>query len=819
MESEKIEEILSPKTPESLENYCNDDISEIPQKHIKKATAFNAFNNLVKEKKMHLPEIFQQIKEKTKKINSTIPKLIIENTPDDFKEFPSTLEKNEHVIIVSRFLPIRVKKTETNWEVIQNEEINIINLINCLYLDTSKEYEDLIFVGRLKEDIPESDREEIQEFLLQNHKCLPVFLDSKQKSKITNIYKQDEVTAFDLVANNYYFSNESLEQTWEQRNVYWDIWVTLNKDYADNILKIMKENTMVVICEYNLLLIPTYLMQEFSKPLIALYFNMNFPSFENFRLVPYKEEILNGLLSSSIICFNDYDHISEFFTTLSILKGIEYECKQGVTYFKYMGRKIYVRIKMPNIDPDRIDILKKEEDFNKVFLKTVALYTNYNLVMGVDPASDLSGLEMKFLLFFKFVKETKNKFHLKLLQFVIKNPYTSLFHSDLNIEFIRKINDAANKINREYMDLVNNENFPPPHQKKLIDIQNLTIPQSEFISLLTIARIYLKTSIKSVDSLDVMSFIASNKNFGYALISEFLNLNKMCSTILRFNPLRYVEFKDKILYILHVKRNLTALLQADDLLILKKSNISSWLESLLIYLKRVGDALKKSRIENIEKNDNVLLTKMILVNEKFQYLPLDKIVSDYKKSRNRMILLDYEGTLVKYNYYTCITRTFKSYSDRFNMVSLTPSEMLIKDIMYLSQDPDNFLYIITGNKVEYLDHWFGHLINVGLAAEYGFFYKNKGNNKWGNLFSMDWSWKEIVKKIFEHYKKNTEGSEIESKDSCIAWKYHEVQQDFGKKQAGALISHLESSLEYFKQIDIFHGNNYIEVRPKGINKV
>ncbi|MGA1645695.1 MAG: hypothetical protein ACO4AV_12035 [bacterium] len=31
---------------------------------------------------------------------------------------------------------------------------------------------------------------------------------------------------------------------------------------------------------------------------------------------------------------------------------------------------------------------------------------------------------------------------------------------------------------------------------------------------------------------------------------------------------------------------------------------------------------------------------------------------------------------------------------------------------------------------------------------------------------MDWSWKEIVKKIFETYKKNTEGSEIEIKESC-----------------------------------------------------
>ena len=76
---------------------------------------------------------------------------------------------------------------------------------------------------------------------------------------------------------------------------------------------------------------------------------------------------------------------------------------------------------------------------------------------------------------YNFIKETKNKYHLKLLQFIIKNPYTSLFHSDINLEFIRKINDNVDKINSEYMDFVNKENFPMPHQKKLIEIKNLKI--------------------------------------------------------------------------------------------------------------------------------------------------------------------------------------------------------------------------------------------------------------------------------------------------------------------------------------------------------
>ena len=380
--------------------------------------------------------------------------------------------------------------------------------------------------------------------------------------------------------------------------------------------------------------------------------------------------------------------------------------------------------------------------------------------------------------------------------------------------------DLANTINEEYLELQKKEDYPALPQNKLIDIRDLTLSENELLAYFTIAKVFLKTSIKSTYSMEVMSFVAANQNFGYALVTEFLNLNNMCSKILKFNPLVYSEFKDNIIHILHVKRELTMAFQCEDLRILRKSSISLWLSSLLTDLKRIGEAMRERKLATIEKNNNLLLTKkMMLMSERFEYLPIEKVIYDYKKSQNRLILLDYEGTIVKYDYYTCITKTFKSYSDRFHMVSLHPSDAVIKDIMFLAQDQDNYVNIITGNKVEYLDHWFGHLLNVSLSAEYGFFYKNKGTTKWGKLFSMDWSWKEIVKKIFENYKKNTEGSEVESKDSCIAWKYHEVQQDFGKKQANALINHLKSTLEYFKQIEIFHGNNYIEVRPKGINKV
>ena len=416
---------------------------EPTKKGLKKISNYNNFNastlETLEKKKLHLHEIFQQIKDKPKWEQNPQLRKESENL-DELKEIPNgNLDQNEDIIIVSRFLPLRVRKTSEGWDVNHSEENPLINLMAYLYNDVKDSYQKARFVGWLRDEVAQEDREDLKTYLMKNYRCMPIFFSSNQKAVLSDLYIHDEITIIDMVTNNYYVGKESLSTAWAKRNLYWEAWVNLNKDYADQIQTMMNEKSMVVICEYNLILIPTYIMREFSKPLIAIYFNINFPGFENFRLIPYKEEILNGLLSSSIICFNDYSHVSEFFTLLNILKGIQYESKQGLTYFKYMGRTIYVKMKMPTVDPERVEALQSSEGFEQTVNAILKDLHNINLLVGIDPPSELSGLEIKFNLIFKYVKETKNKYKLKLIQFFNKNPFSSNFLTESTSEFYIKV--------------------------------------------------------------------------------------------------------------------------------------------------------------------------------------------------------------------------------------------------------------------------------------------------------------------------------------------------------------------------------------------
>ena len=94
----------------------------------------------------------------------------------------------------------------------------------------------------------------------------------------------------------------------------------------------------------------------------------------------------------------------------------------------------------------------------------------------------------------------------------------------------------------------------------------------------------------------------------------------------------------------------------------------------------------------------------------------------------------------------------------------------------------------------------------------------KGKSKWSKLITIDWSWKEVVRKNMENYTKNTLGSTLEIKESALVWHYEDVASELAEMQSKSLLSHLKSSLEKIKDVDIFLGNKFIEAKPVGISK-
>ena len=139
--------------------------------------------------------------------------------------------------------------------------------------------------------------------------------------------------------------------------------------------------------------------------------------------------------------------------------------------------------------------------------------------------------------------------------------------------------------------------------------------------------------------MESLEFILCSQNFGLVLISEMAGYNRDCLSILTFNPYSQNEYNQKINLILETSDEIISYLLTNEDNNLRKNNTLIWMEGIL-------STLKKVRIQTMQyfpklDRDNSL----DLLNEVTSQIQLTQFKNDYRKSSNRLIVLDYNWTL------------------------------------------------------------------------------------------------------------------------------------------------------------------------------
>jgi trehalose 6-phosphate synthase/phosphatase len=139
----------------------------------------------------------------------------------------------------------------------------------------------------------------------------------------------------------------------------------------------------------------------------------------------------------------------------------------------------------------------------------------------------------------------------------------------------------------------------------------------------------------------------------------------------------------------------------------------------------------------------------------------------------------------------------------------------------LCSQEKNKVYIISSSTKSELEQNFKDNPELGLACEYGFYYKPPRETDYHQLIYIDdWTWKQGIMPILNGFTERTEGSYIIQKESMISWNYKNCESDFGQFQANEMISHIKTLL-FQNDFIIVEDNiekNEVNIRPKNINK-
>lgn len=177
-----------------------------------------------------------------------------------------------------------------------------------------------------------------------------------------------------------------------------------------------------------------------------------------------------------------------------------------------------------------------------------------------------------------------------------------------------------------------------------------------------------------------------------------------------------------------------------------------------------------------------------------------KVIKDYRDAKARLILLDYDGTLVPFDMHPDLTRP-----------SVSARSLLQK----MAADSSNSIVLISGRDRENLEKYWGDLAIV-LAAEHGAFFKHP-QDPWENLFPyVNTSWLSKAESCLRALSFHYDGSFIESKLFSVAWHYRSIAQrvEQDKRQILAAIR----ALPFQQDFTILDSEHTLELRALGVNK-
>ncbi|XP_057482200.1 alpha,alpha-trehalose-phosphate synthase [UDP-forming] 6-like isoform X2 [Actinidia eriantha] len=720
-----------------------------------------------------------------------------DDDPESVCSDPSSVQR-DRIIIVANQLPIRAqRKTENGkgWTFSWDENSLLLQLKDGLGDDET----DVIYVGCLKEEIHQSEQDEVSQTLLDSYKCVPTFLPPDLFTRYYHGFcKQQLWPLF------HYMLPLSPDFGGRFNRSLWQAYVSVNKIFADRIMEVINpEDDFVWVHDYHLMVLPTFLRKRFNRVKLGFFLHSPFPSSEIYKTLPIREDLLRALLNSDLIGFHTFDYARHFLSCCSRMLGLSYESKRGYIGLEYYGRTVSIKILPVGIHMGQLQSVLSLPETEEKVAELIKQFSEQDRIMllGVDDMDIFKGISLKLLAMEQLLTQHP-ELQGKVVLVQIANP-------------ARGRGKDVKEVQAETYSIVKqiNEAFGKPGYEPIVLIDE-PLKFYERIAYYVVAECCLVTAVRDGMNLIPYEYIISrqgnerlDKVLGLGpstpkksmlVVSEFIGCSPSLSGAIRVNPWNIDAVADAMDCALVMDESEKQLRHEKHYRYVSTHHVGYWARSFLQDLERTCKDHVQRRSWGIGFG---LSFRVVSLDPNFRKLAMEHIVSAFKRTKTRAILLDYDGTLMPQA-----------------SIDKTPSSKTIEILNSLCRDENNMVFIVSARSRDKLAEWFSLCENLGIAAEHGCFMRLKRDAKWETCVPVvDCSWKQIAEPVMKLYTETTDGSTIEDRETSLVWCYEDADPDFGSCQAKELLDHLESVLAN-EPVTVKSGQNIVEVKPQGVSK-
>lgn len=653
-------------------------------------------------------------------------------------------------IIVSNRLPIKIERTDQGLNFMPSEG-GLATGLGSIYNTGGN-----IWIG-WPGIVPENEPEEKEiRAKLKTLNLVPVFLDQEE---LEGFYEG--------------FSNEVLWPICHYRPSYaiydeanWQTYLNVNIKFSNIIKGYIQENDEVWIHDYQLMLLPSQIRAFKNEISIAYFQHIPFPSHELFRLIPWRNELLNGLLGADLIGFHTFNDSQYFIDACLHILGT----KNKDNSLQHGGRTVFVEAYPMGIDNIKFERLAREKSIRERAETIKDNFRQHKIILSVDRLDYSKGILERIHAFENLLKEYP-AYMKEVVYYMLVVPSRDQVPQYKLLK--DEVDRSVGRVNATY----GTEDWIP------ITYFYNSYPIEELSALYVSADVCLVTPIRDGMNLVCKEYIASHpEQHGVLVLSEMAGAAQELPDALIVNPNDAYSVAQSLMQALEMTEEEQSERMESMLENVRKFNIHHWVNQFLERLREIKDLQDKELSRKV--GDRIK----------------EQICKRYRSADKRLILLDYDGTLVGFNK---------------EAEKAAPTSELYQILEQITEDPKNLVVIISGRKHQTLQKWFLDKDMI-LVGEHGA-WSNYPDGEWRAKKGLSIVWKDVIKRIMVKYADRTPGAFIEEKNYSLAWHYRKVQKGLGRLRAQELMDRLRYIVPNYG-VQLLDGDDVIEVKNSEVNK-
>jgi len=179
----------------------------------------------------------------------------------------------------------------------------------------------------------------------------------------------------------------------EFSNEHWQVYKQVNKKFAESINEELKgKKAIVFIQDYHLALVSKYLKEINPEAITLLFWHIPWPTYDVFRVLPQRQELLEGMLSYDLLGFQIRYFCNNFLD--AVAGEVEAKINKETHQTVFKGHTSLIRSYPISVDFEGINEVSKEEEVEDIeqSLKEEFGLGRHKVIIGLDRIDYTKGI-------------------------------------------------------------------------------------------------------------------------------------------------------------------------------------------------------------------------------------------------------------------------------------------------------------------------------------------------------------------------------------------------------------------------------------------